>query len=50
MWKVDLSQAETETLAGQNITGKLDLNGDGTVIYYFLMANSMIRINLAGDC
>jgi hypothetical protein len=50
MWKVVLTQEETETLAGQNIEGKLDLEGDGVTIYFFLIPNAIIRNNLAGDC
>lgn len=50
LWKVDLSQDETETLAGQNIIVTLDVNGDGTVIYKAFIANAIIRTNLSGDC
>jgi hypothetical protein len=50
MWSVDLSQAETEVLAGQTVSGELDVNGDGTIIYKFVLQNSLIRINLSGDC
>lgn len=50
MWKVSLSQAETELLQGQNIEGVLDVNGDGTLVYKFLIANVLQRVNLAGDC
>lgn len=50
MWKVAISQVQSETLSGQNIIGKLDVNGDATVIYYFLIANGIVRINLSGDC
>lgn len=50
MWKVVLSQAETELLQGQNIEGVLDVNGDGTLVYKFLLANVLQRVNLAGDC
>lgn len=50
MWKVDLSQAETELLAGQNIIVVLDVEGDGTIIFKALVANGIIRTNLSGDC
>ena len=50
MWKIDLTQEETETLAGQNIEGKLDYNGDGSKIYLFVLQNVLQRTNLAGDC
>lgn len=50
MWNVTLSQAETELLQGQNIEGELDVNGDATLIYKFLLANVIQRVNLAGDC
>lgn len=50
MWKFTISQADSENLAGMNIEGKLDLNGDGTVIYYFLLENVLVRTNLSGDC
>lgn len=50
MWKIDLTQVETETLAGQTITGEIDYNGDASVIYRFVMENAFIRTNLAGDC
>lgn len=50
MWSVDLSQSETEVLAGQNIILELDVNGDGTVILKALIANGIIRNNLSGDC
>lgn len=50
MWKVSLSQVETATLAGQNIEISLDVEGDATVILKAVIANGVIRINLAGDC
>lgn len=50
MWKVALTQLESETLAGQNIEGELDYNGDASVIYRFVMQNVLQRTNLAGDC
>lgn len=50
MWVVVLSQAESEVLQGQNIVGTLDVNGDASVVYKFLMANVIQRTNLAGDC
>jgi hypothetical protein len=50
MWKVVLSQVETETLAGQNVEGSLDVNGDASVIYKFLLENILQRTNLSGDC
>ncbi len=50
MWKVELSQEETEALSGQNIQGELDADGDDETIYKFLIPNAMIRVNLAGDC
>lgn len=50
MWKVSLTQLETETLAGQNIIVTLDVNGDATLIYKALIANGVIRSNLSGDC
>jgi hypothetical protein len=50
MWKVALTAAETEDLAGQNIELTLDVNGDATVIYKTLMDNVLIRTNLSGDC
>lgn len=50
MWRVLLSQAETENLGGQNVIIDLDVNGDGTLIYRALLANAIIRNNLSGDC
>lgn len=50
MWYVELSQAESEVLAGQNIEITLDVNGDGTEIKKTLIANGIVRINLSGDC
>lgn len=50
MWSVDLSQAETATLAGQSIEGEVDYEGDASVIYKFVIQNGVIRINLDGDC
>lgn len=50
MWKASLSQADTATLAGQNIIVILDVNGDGTIISKSLIENGVIRINLSGDC
>lgn len=50
MWKVSLTQLETETLAGQNIIITLDSEGDQSVILNAFMANVVIRTNLAGDC
>lgn len=50
MWKVSLSQAETATLAGQNVEIELDVNGDASLILKAIIANGVIRINLSGDC
>lgn len=50
MWKFSLSQAETEALGGQNVELTLDVNGDGSLIMKAILANVLIRTNLAGDC
>lgn len=50
MWKVELSQAETETLSGQNVEISLDLDGDGVTIFKALLPNVIIKTNLSGDC
>lgn len=50
MWKIAISQSQSEDIVGMNIEGKLDVNGDGTLIYYFLLQNVLIRTNLSGDC
>jgi len=50
MWKILISQDQSEDIVGMNIEGELDVNGDGTLIYYFLMQNVLIRTNLSGDC
>lgn len=50
MWSTTLTQSETEVLEGQNIEGILDVNGDGSIIYKFFLANVIQRVNLAGDC
>lgn len=50
MWNFTLAQNESAVLAGMNIEGSLDLNGDGTVIYIFLIQNVLVRTNLSGDC
>lgn len=50
MWKVELSQTETENLAGQNIIIILDELDDGTEISKALLENVIQRTNLSGDC
>ena len=50
MWTFTLSQTDSEDIVGMNIEGELDVNGDGTLIYYFLMLNVLVRTNLSGDC
>jgi hypothetical protein len=50
MWKAEISQAESELLAGQNVEISLDPDGDGDPLMIALLANAIIRVNLSGDC
>lgn len=50
MWFIDLSPAETLALASNNFLVKLDVNGDGTLVYLTSVENGLIRTNLSGEC
>lgn len=50
LWTVALSQAETAALGGSNIQVILDINGDASAINKTVLANSLSKINLSGDC
>lgn len=50
IWYVDLSQEETTNIASGNFLLKLDMLGDGTLIYLTSIQNGLQRFNLSGDC
>jgi len=50
MWKVTLSQAETENLAGSNIQVKLDETGDGTSVRLAVIYSILTRLSISGEC